>query len=126
MYDNYNYPEGSDTPDAPWNQIDPPELEVTVNVIQTLYKDEVTIIADDYVQYDDGEVEFDNKFIDEFVTNQALTPIKILQMLPEVYEELLSNVDSKHLSKLKLLVDGCKDWKLSEQETDVVRWQSMK
>ena len=23
MYDNYNYPAGADTPDAPWNQSDP-------------------------------------------------------------------------------------------------------
>lgn len=25
--DNYNYPAGSDTKDAPWNQVDPPECQ---------------------------------------------------------------------------------------------------
>lgn len=47
MYDNYNYPPGADTPNAPWNQVEPPEIEAevymsfTVERIATITTDEV-------------------------------------------------------------------------------------
>lgn len=36
--DNYNYPLGADTLDAPWNQVDNPEKEIEVTVSVTLSK----------------------------------------------------------------------------------------
>lgn len=36
--DNYNYPIGSDTPEAPWNQSDPKPEEIEVVVSLTLSK----------------------------------------------------------------------------------------
>ena len=35
---NYSYPIGSDTPDAPWNQIDPEPQEVEVTISMTISK----------------------------------------------------------------------------------------
>ena len=32
MYDNYNYPPGADTPEAPWNQMPDDEFTRTVSV----------------------------------------------------------------------------------------------
>lgn len=45
--DNYNYPMGADTPDAPWNQSDPDPVDVEVCVSITLSKS-VTISVTDY------------------------------------------------------------------------------
>lgn len=49
---NYDYPIGSDTPDAPWNQVDtePRKIEVTVSI--TLSKT-VEIEVTDYTAEDD-------------------------------------------------------------------------
>ena len=45
--DNYNYPMGADTKDAPWNQVDNPEREIEVTVSVTLSKT-VKIKVSDY------------------------------------------------------------------------------
>ena len=49
MYNNYDYPAGVDTPDAPWNQEPVPEKEFEVTISQTLSKT-VTIKTDDYTR----------------------------------------------------------------------------
>lgn len=54
--DNYNYPIGSDTPDAPWNQVDQPEREIEVLVSVTLSKT-VKVRVNDYRITDCGKDE---------------------------------------------------------------------
>lgn len=51
---NYDYPWGADTPDAPWNQSDPESKEVNVTVSITLSK-QFTIKVDDYKEYTDQD-----------------------------------------------------------------------
>ena len=36
--DNYNYPAGSDTSDAPWNQADLPEKERLLRMVRLLHQ----------------------------------------------------------------------------------------
>ena len=54
--DNYNYPMGADTKDAPWNQVDNPEREIEVTVSITLSKT-VKIKVSDYEITDSGKDE---------------------------------------------------------------------
>ena len=54
--DNYNYPLGADTKDAPWNQSEPPEEEIEVLVSITLSKS-VKIKVKDYIVVDEGKDE---------------------------------------------------------------------
>lgn len=54
--DNYNYPMGADTKDAPWNQVDNPEREIEVTVSVTLSKT-VKIKVSDYEITDSGKDE---------------------------------------------------------------------
>lgn len=54
--DNYNYPMGADTKDAPWNQVDNPEREIEVTVSVTLSKT-VKIKVSDYKITDSGKDE---------------------------------------------------------------------
>lgn len=63
MYDNYNYPLGADTKDAPWNQVDNPEREIEVTVSVTLSKT-VKIKVSDYEITDSGKDEDGNYFED--------------------------------------------------------------
>ena len=52
--DNYNYPMGADTKDAPWNQVDNPERKIEVTVSVTLSKT-VKIKVSDYEITDSGK-----------------------------------------------------------------------
>jgi hypothetical protein len=61
--DNYNYPIGSDTPEAPWNQVDNPEREIEVTVSITLSKT-VKIKVSDYEITDSGKDEDGEYFED--------------------------------------------------------------
>lgn len=61
--DNYNYPMGADTKDAPWNQVDNPEREIEVTVSVTLSKT-VKIKVSDYQITDSGKDEDDEYFED--------------------------------------------------------------
>ena len=49
---NYNYPMGADTPDAPWNQVDPEPREIEVTVSITLSKT-VKVEVTDYTAEED-------------------------------------------------------------------------
>ena len=61
--DNYNYPMGSDTKDAPWNQVDNPKREIDVTVSVTLSKT-VKIKISDYEITDSGKDEDGEYFED--------------------------------------------------------------
>lgn len=59
--DNYNYPVGADTPNAPWNQTDVPEFTFNVAISQTLRKS-TQVTTNDYIE---GEVSKDADHDDE-------------------------------------------------------------
>lgn len=63
IMDNYNYPMGADTKDAPWNQVDNPEREIEVTVSVTLSKT-VKIKVSDYSITDSGKDE-DGKYFED-------------------------------------------------------------
>lgn len=63
IMDNYNYPMGADTKDAPWNQVDNPEREIEVTVSVTLSKT-VKIKVSDYSITDSGKDEDGEYFED--------------------------------------------------------------
>ena len=59
--DNYNYPMGADTSDAPWNQTDVSELTFNVVVSQSLSKS-TQVTTNDYIE---GEISEDADHDDE-------------------------------------------------------------
>ena len=61
--DNYNYPMGADTKDAPWNQVDNPKREIDVTVSVALSKT-VKIKVSDYEITDSGKDEDGEYFED--------------------------------------------------------------
>ena len=63
MYNNYDYPCGTDEPNAPWNQVDNPEREIEVTVSVTLSKT-VKIKVSDYEITDSGKDEDGEYFED--------------------------------------------------------------
>ena len=65
MYDNYNYPAGADTPDAPWNQVD----------LDDIYGDDATQKIDEEIDdHSDNFIDFccDNEYLGEDYTDEDL------------------------------------------------------
>lgn len=60
---NYDYPLGADTKDAPWNEVEPSEKEVEVTISITLSKT-VKIKVSDYEIIDSGKDEDGEHFED--------------------------------------------------------------
>ena len=97
--DNYNYPMGADTKDAPWNQVDNPEREIEVTVSVTLSKT-VKIKVSDYEITDSGKDEdgkcfeviaYSNCLVKDAVEEQIALPQNAyiyVKSKPEVHEDL--------------------------------------
>ena len=80
--DNYNYPCGTDGPNAPWNQADNPEREIEVTVSVTLSKT-VKIKVSDYEITDSGkdedgeyfeDIDYSNCNLKDAVEEQVILP----------------------------------------------------
>ena len=97
--DNYNYPMGADTPDAPWNQVDNPEREIDVTVSVTLSKT-VKIKVSDYEITDSGrdedgeyfgDIDYSNCDLKSAVEEQIVLPQSAhmyIKSNPKVHEDL--------------------------------------
>ena len=80
--DNYNYPMGADTKDAPWNQVNNPERKIEVTVSITLSKT-VKVRVSDYEVTDFGidedgmhyeDIDYSNCDLKSAVEEQIVLP----------------------------------------------------
>lgn len=105
MYDNYNYPMGADTPDAPWNQSDPDDMEFEVSCTQTLSRID-TVVTNNYIPGASGvDYESDDEggyvaygwkddpdtsntdWGDEWENNDLHTPLQLIDMLKDYVQK---------------------------------------
>lgn len=112
MYDNYNYPEGADSPSAPWNQDQKAkELEVTVSV--TLSKT-VKILVDDYTNLGVVTDEDGNKYEDiDYSECDLKKAVKDQIYLPQDAGKILQNSE---VSALESIADDFSDWEVDDFE----------
>lgn len=99
MYNNYDYPAGADTPDAPWNEMENPEKAFEVYASQTLSRNS-TIMTKDYhlsvsKEYDDdghpfAVTELDTSETDwkSAYTDCSMTPMSIIDTAKELAQYL--------------------------------------
>ena len=123
--DNYNYPMGSDTPDAPWNEVEYPEIEVdvTVNVGLTW---KTTVMTDQYADErgDFGEIESRELLcgyhdVEDMVNEQHYGVLDLLEELTKyINGELAGGVTGSRKWQLEDMLDDCKGWTLCCQEVD--------
>lgn len=102
IMDNYNYPMGADTKDAPWNQADNPEREIEVTVSVTLSKT-VKIKVSDYEITDSGKDEDGEYFEDINYSNCDLKRAVEEQItLPQdAYKYVKGEFDNDQYNDLK-------------------------
>ena len=141
MYDNYNYPPGADTPDAPWNQPDIPEKEFDVTISMSLSKT-VSCFTNDYIPGASGcdyEPDGDGGYSacgwqdpdDISNTNWSEVYGDNHKTIPELLEELkkyiqkdldnLADDETKmdkafHRRRLEFLLNECEDWTVDEED----------
>jgi len=114
MSDYSNYPPGAATdPSAPWNQVDPEELEFAADVTVTLAKT-ATVMSDDYDSWGDHCHD-----LYEAYERSECSVITMLDYLRRYVERDLANKDYSLASKQRLecLLTSCQGWE--EVETDV-------
>lgn len=120
--DNYNYPPGSDTPDAPWNEIEYPDKEIEVTVSITLSKT-VKINVNDYIietdQDEDGKYDYYD-FTECDLKGALEAQVTLPQNLAEFTERIFNydlNLKSVDMPKyLKDAINDCKDWNIDDYE----------
>ena len=115
MYNNWDYPMGADTPDAPWNKEDSPEKLFNVTVSCSLSKD-VDVTSIDYDSNDVLECPWNDYVASEY------TPSEIIEFAKKCAEYMLSNKDFKVKSKygLKKMIDSCTGWNTDEENAEQV------
>lgn len=121
---NSNYPpmSQSEWDNAPWNQVDPPEMDFDVNCSFTVDK-VVTITTDNYIPDGDGyEIDPDTSeldWADEYADNGYLTIPELLAELKKYVEKDMGRIKDKNSHKyrrLKMLSEECDGWQITNSE----------
>lgn len=127
MYDNYNYPPGADTPDAPWNQpSDPDPIDVRVDVGVALSCKNCSVYTDNYW------IEADNEGYTETHLEDGYADIKRLyteqhKSIPELLAELCKyingelaggNVSRQRKEELEQMLEDAEGWQVDDVEID--------
>ena len=125
MYDNYNYPPGADTPDAPWNEREQDEIEVVCEMT-VLMRNDVVITTDEYsVERDeeDGTMSFDlnlsYKDAEQLYRVQHYTIKEMLNELAKYITKELADESITNSRKwdLQSMLEDCKGW--SEENFEI-------
>lgn len=120
--DNYNYPMGADTSDAPWNQSENEGIEVEVSITQTLSKC-CTIETDDYyIERGDDEPTINEVSLCEKFNDYHHTIPEMLELLKGYAIEELKNTmeGTGRNSFLKRLIEDCDGWETVETELEMI------
>ena len=112
MYDNYAYPAGADTPDAPWNEVDD-IIQYECDTCITLRK---TIIVD--------SCDETYNVIEDAIREQHTSLTDLLGELAKyINGELAGGVTGSRKLELQQMLDDCKGWTEDYFEIDEIKPQ---
>ena len=107
---NYDYPLGSDTKNAPWNQEELPEREIEVTISVTLSKT-VKIKVSDYTITNSGKDEDGNYFEDiDYSECDLKGAVESQIVLPHVAYKYITSSGNKSVK------EELKDWNVDDFE----------
>ena len=114
MYDNYNYAEGSDTPDAPWNQGENKAIERDIVAEFSLTKCCTASTTNYYVEGDKyegfyevlGNVDWQDEY-----NKQHYTPLELINMYKKELEEKKKYLsDIYKIRGIEHIISECESW----------------
>lgn len=122
MYDNYNYPLGADTPDAPWNEPVIPERDFDIDV-EFVMRKAVTVTTNDYApEYDDEDgreyANIENTDWEKAYDNSGhLTIAEMLQELESYVKDDMTKTapNSGKGRYLQRVLESCQGWEVKEK-----------
>lgn len=117
--DNYNYPMGADTPNAPWNEKEIPAVEIECDVAITLSRNAI-VMTDLYDEDKDGYREFLGTYTDveESYKDQYYSIPTLLEELKKYINGELAggNISTSRKFELEEMLESCKGWEMCELE----------
>lgn len=111
MYDNYNYPAGADTPDAPWNQIEIPEIEVKCDVMVSVVREGVPVITDNYTRDEDGIDVMQEYLTDDYENGHHDIPELLGELAKYINGELAGDISRERRNELEDMLADCAGWR---------------
>ena len=121
MYDNYNYPPGADTPDAPWNRQDIPEINVDCDMTVILVKPAVPVVTDQYTKDESGYTEITDGGLD-LIKRYKQQHFSITDMLSElkqyITDEISTDIPASRRQRLTDMLDDCQNWQIEDVDVD--------
>lgn len=121
MYDNYNYPLGADTPDAPWNRQDVPEINVDCDMTVVLVKSAVPVVTDQYTKDESGYTEITDGGLD-LIKRYKQQHFSITDMLSElkqyITDEISTDIPASRRQRLTDMLDDCQNWQIEDVDVD--------
>lgn len=121
MYDNYNYPLGADTPDAPWNRQDVPEINVDCDMTVILVKSAVPVVTDQYTKDESGYTEITDGGLD-LIKRYKQQHFSITDMLSElkqyITDEISTDIPASRRQRLTDMLDDCQNWQIEDVDVD--------
>ncbi len=120
--DNYNYPMGADTPDAPWNEREVPEIEVTAEITVLLKKSDIKVLTSNYYIEEDGKTELNDCFynIAEYYEKQHNSIPALLGELAKYIKGELAGGDISYSRKeeLEQMLEDCEGWEITDTDVE--------
>lgn len=125
MYDNYNYPAGADTPNAPWNEVVTPERDFDCDISVTL-EAKIKLTTDNYIEEqdeEDGRIYINTEDTDwnEVYDNCECTIPALLRILKKYIEDDIKQYKNSPntVAHMKRLIEACDAWKEVDRDIDV-------
>lgn len=124
MYDNYNYPMGADTPQAPWNEKSKKDREYIITVDQCLRNENVKVLTNDYIEYD-YDVDLSDVDWKREYNEQHFTILEMLAELKKYLEEDLRTIPKgtpraqwQKRTRIQNMLEDCQGWELMDSFYD--------
>jgi hypothetical protein len=112
MYNNYNYPPGADTENAPWNSRET-TITVPVTVSMTISKTfEVEVTTEEYTE--DGYPSLENVDLHQAFEDQYVTPNNLAQFTESLFNADLDLKAAGMPLYLKNAIADCKGWDVDD------------
>ena len=110
---------GADTPSAPWNEVEVPEIEVDAEVT-VLMKATVKVYTDNYSMDCDGDVDLHDNYtdIERLVKEQhEFIPQLLAELAKYIRGEMTGNVSARRRQDLEEMLADCEAW--SQQDIEI-------
>lgn len=118
MYDNYNYPPSADTPDAPWNEVEPPEVDFNIEATVSLCR--VAEVTTNAIYLDDDTYRICEDYGEKgaYKDTYASIPELLDELVKYIDGEMQGDISGDRRCELQRLKDSATGWRVDDEYYD--------